>query len=152
MTDGQRAVAQVVLNRVRHPAFPNSICGVVFEGSTRATGCQFTFTCDGSMSYAAVPSLWHRARKVAEAALSGYVYKPVGYATHYHANYVMPYWAPTLTKSLVAGAHIFYRWPGGWGRPAAFTDRWSATEGDPARLRLAALNAPRPEPRSSWRM
>ncbi|MFL6748778.1 MAG: cell wall hydrolase [Sphingomicrobium sp.] len=143
-TDGQRAVAQVVLNRVRHPAFPNSVCGVVYEGSTRATGCQFTFTCDGSMAYAPVPSLWNRARKVAEAALAGYVYAPVGYATHYHANYVVPYWASSVTKTLVAGAHIFYRWPGGWGQPGAFTHRWSGVEGNPTALRLAALTAPRP--------
>ena len=54
-TDGQRAVAQVVLNRVRHPAFPASVCGVVYEGSTRATGCQFTFTCDGSLARAPMP-------------------------------------------------------------------------------------------------
>jgi spore germination cell wall hydrolase CwlJ-like protein len=143
-TDGQRGVAQVVLNRVRHPAFPNSVCGVVYEGSTRATGCQFTFTCDGSMAYQPIPALWNRARKVAEEALDGRVYAPVGYATHYHANYVVPYWASSLTKTAVEGAHIFYRWQGGWGRPAAFTDRWSKNEGNPAALRLAALNAPRP--------
>ena len=143
-TDGQRGVAQVVLNRLRHPAFPNSVCGVVYEGSTRDTGCQFTFTCDGSMAYAPVPSLWQRARKVAEEALDGRVYAPVGYATHYHANYVVPYWASSLTKTAVEGAHIFYRWQGGWGRPAAFADRWSGLEGDPKALRLAALNAPRP--------
>lgn len=143
-TDGQRAVAQVVLNRVSHPAFPNSVCGVVYEGSTRSTGCQFTFTCDGSMAHAPVPSLWNRARNVAETALSGSVYAPAGYATHYHANYVVPYWASSLTKTLVEGAHIFYRWPGGWGRPAAFSDRWTAQEGNPTALRLAALNAPRP--------
>jgi spore germination cell wall hydrolase CwlJ-like protein len=143
-TDGQRGVAQVVLNRVRHPAFPNSVCGVVFEGSTRATGCQFTFTCDGSMAYAPIPSLWNRARKVAEEALRGYVYAPVGHATHYHANYVVPYWASSLTKTAVEGAHIFYRWQGGWGRPAAFTDRWNGLESSPKALRLAALNAPRP--------
>ena len=142
-TDGQRAVAQVVLNRVRHPAFPNSVCGVVFEGSTRVTGCQFTFTCDGAIAHAPVPSLWNRARKVAEAALKGFVYAPVGYATHYHANYVVPYWASSLTKTLVEGAHIFYRWPGGWGRPAAFSDRWTSVEGDPRALRMAALSTPR---------
>ena len=141
---GQQAVAQVVLNRVRHPAFPASVCGVVYQGSTRQTGCQFTFTCDGSMAYAPVRSLWNRAYKVAEAALNGYVFAPVGYATHYHANYVVPYWASSLTKTNVQGAHIFYRWPGGWGRPAAFTDRWTAKEGSPAALRMAALNAPRP--------
>jgi len=134
-TDGQRAVAQVVINRVRHPAFPNSICGVVYEGSTRATGCQFTFTCDGSMAYAPVPSLWNRARKVAEAALGGYVYAPVGYATHYHADYVVPYWASSVTKTLVAGAHIFYRWPGGWGQPAAFNGRYIGEPRDPLSMR-----------------
>ncbi len=142
-TDGQRAVAQVVLNRVRHPAFPNSVCGVVYEGSTRNTGCQFTFTCDGSMAYAPMPALWNRARKVAEEALSGRVHAPVGYATHYHANYVVPYWASSLVKTDVEGAHIFYRWSGNWGRPASFTDRWSGLEGNPAALRMAALSAPR---------
>jgi len=145
-TDGQRAVAQVILNRVRHPAFPNSVCGVVFEGSTRNTGCQFTFTCDGSMAYAPMPALWNRARKVAEEALNGRVHAPVGYATHYHANYVVPYWASSLVKTDVEGAHIFYRWSGNWGRPASFTDRWSGLEGNPAALRMAALSAPRPKP------
>ena len=141
-TDGQRAVAQVVLNRVRHPAFPNSVCGVVYEGSTRSTGCQFTFTCDGSMARAPMPDLWNRARKVAEAALSGSVYAPAGHATHYHADYVVPYWASSLVKTAVEGAHIFYRWAGGWGQPAAFSDRWSGREGDPGALRLAALSTP----------
>ena len=141
-TDGQRGVAQVVINRVRHPAFPNSVCGVVYEGSTRPTGCQFTFTCDGSMTHAPIPSLWNRARKVAAEALKGAVYAPVGLATHYHANYVVPYWASSLVKTSVQGAHIFYRWPGGWGRPAAFNDRWTGSEGNPAALRLAALKAP----------
>jgi spore germination cell wall hydrolase CwlJ-like protein len=142
-TDGQRAVAQVVLNRVRHPAFPNSVCSVVYEGSTRNTGCQFTFTCDGSLAYAPMPALWNRARKVAEAALNGHVHAPVGYATHYHADYVVPYWASSLVKADVEGAHIFYRWAGGWGQPASFTDRWSGIEGNPAALRMAALSAPR---------
>ena len=141
-TEGQRAVAQVVLNRVRHPAFPNSVCGVVYEGSTRPTGCQFTFTCDGSMARAPMPDLWNRARKVADEALKGAVFAPVGLATHYHANYVVPYWASSLVKTSIEGAHIFYRWPGGWGRPAAFNDRWTGTEGSPAALRLAALNTP----------
>jgi len=141
-TDGQRAVAQVVLNRVRHPAFPNSVCGVVYEGSTRPSGCQFTFTCDGSMTRAPVPALWNRASKIADEMLAGGVYAAVGYATHYHANYVVPYWASTLTKTNVEGAHLFYRWPGGWGRPAAFSDHWSGQEGNPAALRMTALNAP----------
>ena len=106
---GARAVAQVVLNRVRHPAFPASICGVVYEGSTRPTGCQFTFTCDGSLNRQPDLDGWNRAMRIAEAALAGSVYAPVGWATHYHADYVVPYWASTLSKNAVVGAHIFYR-------------------------------------------
>ena len=139
--DGQRAVAQVVLNRTRHPAFPASICGVVYEGSTRATGCQFTFTCDGSLYRAADAAGWRRAYKIAEAAISGSVYAPVGNATHYHANYVVPYWSSTLAKNAVVGAHIFYRWAGGWGQPAAFTQRYAGREADARALRSAALAA-----------
>ena len=139
--DGQRAVAQVVLNRVRHPAFPASVCAVVYEGSTRATGCQFTFTCDGSLARRPDLAGWQRARKIAQAALAGQVYKPVGHATHYHANYVVPYWAPTLAKNAVVGAHIFYRWAGGWGRPYAFNQRYSAREPSVEALRSAALIA-----------
>ncbi|MBV9930735.1 MAG: cell wall hydrolase [Alphaproteobacteria bacterium] len=118
--DGQRAVAQVVLNRVRHPAYPKTVCGVVFQGSDRTTGCQFTFTCDGAMMRAPVPVLWTRARIVAEEAIAGKVYAPVGWSTHYHANYVVPYWSGTLAKAANVGRHIFYRWAGGWGRPPAF--------------------------------
>ncbi|MBA3667834.1 MAG: cell wall hydrolase [Sphingomonas sp.] len=140
--DGQRAVAQVILNRVRHPAFPSSVCGVVYDGSTRATGCQFTFTCDGSMARLPVPALWNRARSIASAMLSGAVYAPAGQATHYHANYVVPYWASSLVKTGIEGAHIFYRWAGNWGRPAAFGQRWSGREASPALLRTAALSAP----------
>lgn len=139
--DGQRAVAQVVLNRVRHPAFPASVCGVVYQGSTRATGCQFTFTCDGSLYRGAEAAGWRRAYRVAEAALAGYVYAPVGNSTHYHANYVVPYWASTLAKNAVVGSHIFYRWAGGWGQPSAFSQRYAGREADARALRSAALAA-----------
>jgi hypothetical protein len=125
---GQEAVAQVVLNRLRHPAYPKSICGVVYQGSGRATGCQFTFTCGGSLRYAPEPALWRRARLVAERALAGYVDKTVGSATHYHARYVAPYWAPTLVKMVQVGQHIFYRWTGPWGEPPAFTGRYAGGE------------------------
>ena len=140
-TDGQRAVAQVVLNRVRHAAFPATICGVVYEGSTRATGCQFTFTCDGSLYRGPDAVGWRRAYRVAEAALAGSVYAPVGNATHYHADYVVPYWASTLAKNAVVGAHIFYRWAGGWGQPTAFTKAYAGREPNAAALRSAALAA-----------
>jgi spore germination cell wall hydrolase CwlJ-like protein len=125
---GQAAVAQVVLNRMRHPAYPKSVCGVVYQGSARVTGCQFTFTCDGALAYAPEPGLWRRARAVAERALGGYVDRTVGSATHYHARYVAPYWAPTLVKMTQVGQHIFYRWTGPWGEPAAFTGRYAGNE------------------------
>lgn len=125
---GQEAVAQVVLNRLRHPAYPKSVCGVVYQGSARATGCQFTFTCDGSLRYKPMAALWSRAKVVAERALNGYVDKTVGSATHYHAQYVAPYWAPTLVKMTQVGQHIFYRWTGPWGEPPAFTGRYAGNE------------------------
>jgi hypothetical protein len=139
--DGQRAVAQVVLNRVRHPAFPSTICGVVYQGSTRATGAQFTFTNDGSLYRRPDSAGWARARKIAETALNGAVFGPVGMATHYHANYVVPYWASTLAKNAVIGAHLFYRWAGGWGKPAAFSQRYARQEPNAAALRTTALAA-----------
>ncbi len=124
--DGQRAVAQVVLNRVRHPAYPNSVCGVVYQGSERSTGCQFTFTCDGSTGAAIEPDAWDRARRIAAAALRGSVYRRVGLATHYHTTAIRPYWAPTLMPQASLGAHIFYR------RPGAFTQAPAEDEPDRA--------------------
>ena len=121
---GRRAVAQVVLNRMRHPAFPKSVCGVVYQGS-RSPVCQFSFVCDGSLYRAPAPGAWREAKAVAEAALVGFVESSVGAATHYHANYVAPRWAPMLTKITQLGAHIFYRWPGTWGQRAAFSGRLS---------------------------
>ena len=130
--EGRRAVAQVVLNRVRHPAFPNSVCGVVYDGSSRRTGCQFSFTCDGSLRRAPSPGAWAEAERIAREALQGKVASTVGTATHYHANYVAPYWAPRLTKLSQIGAHIFYRWPGAWGRSAAFSSLYAGAEAIPA--------------------
>jgi spore germination cell wall hydrolase CwlJ-like protein len=126
--DGQRAVAQVVLNRVRNPAFPASVCGVVYQGSTRSTGCQFTFTCDGSLLARREPEAWERAGLVARAALAGDVYAPVGLATYYHATSVSPWWAPSLTRVTQIGAHIFYRWPGAWGGLSAFRQSYAGVE------------------------
>lgn len=139
--EGQEAVAQVVLNRVRHPAFPSSVCGVVFQGSTLPTGCQFTFTCDGSLLRDPDRRGWAAAASIARDALSGTVYSPVGLSTHYHADYVLPYWATGLAKDAMVGAHIFYRWPGDWGQQNAFYQRHARREPDPNRLRAAALMA-----------
>jgi spore germination cell wall hydrolase CwlJ-like protein len=126
--DGQRAVAQVVLNRLRHPGFPSTICGVVYEGGDRTTGCQFSFVCDGSMQRIPVPSLWARSRQIAAQALSGKVFAEVGHATHYHADYVLPYWADSLDKSVQLGHHIFYRLRSIFGEPRAFSQRYGGTE------------------------
>ena len=115
---GKRAVAQVLLNRVRDPRFPKTVCGVVFEGSTLRTGCQFSFTCDGSLHRPPSPAGWLSAESVAEAALAGAVMKAVGHATHYHNVWVTPYWAPSLVKWGRLGSHIFYRWTGGGARAA----------------------------------
>jgi spore germination cell wall hydrolase CwlJ-like protein len=116
-TEGQKSVIQVVLNRVRHPSFPSTVCGVVFQGSHRSTGCQFTFTCDGSLERRA-PSAreWKLARRLGEEALEGAVDASVGQSTHYHADYVAPWWSGALQRVSQIGAHIFYRWPGGQGR------------------------------------
>jgi hypothetical protein len=117
---GQRAVAQVVLNRVAHPAFPKTVCGVVYQGSERA-GCQFSFACDGSLGRAPVAAYWTRARRVAEAALAGYVFAPIGLATHYHTSAVHPAWSDTMSLAATIGAHRFYRWSGSAGQPRAFS-------------------------------
>lgn len=135
---GQRAVAQTVLNRVRHPGYPKSICGVVYEGAARGTGCQFSFTCDGSLQRTISPTVWDNAQIIAKRALAGFVMKDVGTATHYHANYVYPYWAPTLVKLKTVGAHVFYRWTGPSGQVAAFRGRYSAHEDVSAEIMMGA--------------
>jgi len=124
---GQRAVAQVVLNRVAHPAWPNTVCGVVYQGSERPS-CQFSFACDGSLARRPMAVFWERARRVAADALAGQVYAPVGLATHYHTNAVHPYWADSLAFIGTIGAHRFYRWSGTAGRPAAFFSVYSGGE------------------------
>ena len=126
--DGGRAVAQIVLNRMRHPGYPASVCGVVYQGADRPSGCQFTFTCDGSLLRAPVPTLWARSRKIAEEALGGHVFAPVGHATHYHADYVLPYWADSLDKSIQIGRHIFYRLRSSLGASNAFSQRYAGAE------------------------
>jgi len=132
---GEKAVAQVVLNRVRHPAFPKSVCGVVFEGSERSTGCQFTFTCDGALARKPSEAGWSRAQQIAAAALAGAVYKPVGQSTHYHTDWVVPYWQSSLDKVAAVHTHLFFRWSGWWGTPPAFNRRASGVE--PVERKLA---------------
>jgi len=125
--DGEAAVAQVVLNRLRNPLFPKTICGVVFQGSERPTGCQFTFTCDGSLARLPSPAGWKEATEIAEQALNGHVQKDVGEATHYHTIWVVPYWQTSVQKVVQLGAHVFFRWDWALG-PQAFSGRYAGSE------------------------
>lgn len=138
-TEGERAVAQVVLNRLRHPAFPKTVCGVIFEGEERSTGCQFSFSCDHALTrWTPTADAWRRARAVATSALNGSVYRPVGYSTHYHTDWVVPYWQASLDKVVAVHSHLFFRWTGWWGTPPAFNRAVSSSE--PVIAQLAALS------------
>lgn len=136
---GERSVVQVVLNRLMHPAFPKTVCGVVFQGQDRATGCQFTFTCDGALVRRA-PSdkAWLRAQGIAELALGGRVDPSVGLATHYHTDWVVPNWSGSLDKIAQVGTHLFFRFRGFWGQRAATHRPPGASE--PEIAKLAALS------------
>ncbi|MDE2595866.1 MAG: cell wall hydrolase [Sphingomonadales bacterium] len=135
---GQRAVAQVVLNRARHPAFPANVCGVVFQGSERATGCQFTFTCDGAMQRSPSPEAWTRARARAGEMLNGAVAAEVGLATHYHTDWVHPVWSARMDKIAQVETHLFFRWHGNWGTAAVM--RGAAGGSEPVLAGMAALS------------
>jgi spore germination cell wall hydrolase CwlJ-like protein len=113
---GQAAVAQVILNRVRNPAYPNSICGVVYQNDNWLNRCQFSFACDGRKKRIESPANYKVAQDVAMAVTAGKIFIPeVGSSTHYYANYVHPGWARTMQKMTKIGLHIFYRtYGGGW--------------------------------------
>ena len=111
-TDGMRAVAQVILNRVRHPAFPKTICGVVYQGANRGISCQFSFVCNGAMGRPVEAWGWRRAKDIAAAALEGYVMKTVGTATHFHTTNVSPMWANSMVRITAVGSHVFYQFRG----------------------------------------
>lgn len=138
-TDGKRAVAQVVLNRVLHPAFPGTVCDVVYQGSERWTGCQFSFTCDGSMARVPARREWSESAGVAAQALAGAVFAPVGLATHYHTWRVWPRWGKTLVSTTTVGAHIFHRLRGYWGTAVAFRAGYSGGEPLPGPHRRVGL-------------
>ncbi|HEX7872424.1 MAG TPA: cell wall hydrolase [Sphingobium sp.] len=127
--EGQRGVAQVILNRLASGQWPSSICAVVYQGGDRADrGCQFTFSCDGSMARIPAAAAWSRARRVASRALSGDIFAPAGLATFYHTLAVRPPWAERVRPVAVIGAHIFYRLPGAAGAPATYRMRYSGRE------------------------
>jgi spore germination cell wall hydrolase CwlJ-like protein len=108
--DGQVAVAQVVLNRVRHENYPDSVCGVVYQNAHRFLACQFTFACEGKSLRITEPQPWRVARRIAEAVVEGTLFlDEVGASTHYHADYVRPTWARRLKRMDVIGRHTFYQ-------------------------------------------
>jgi len=139
---GELSVAQVVLNRVRHPAYPKTICETVYQGSNLPTGCQFTFTCDGRLAHPPSPAGWKQAEAVANAALSGTVEPRVGMSTHYHTRSVVPYWASSLDKLAVVGNHIFYTFAGPAGNRRAFSGSMLA---DAATLGNSPVQASEPK-------
>jgi len=126
--DGQRAVAQVVLNRVRDRAFPDSVCKVVYQHPVNRPGCQFSFVCDGSMTRPIESGAWSAAGAVARAALAGSVYAPIGSATYYHTTAVLPWWAGSLQRIGLVGSHIFYRWGSALSRALSFRQAYSGDE------------------------
>jgi spore germination cell wall hydrolase CwlJ-like protein len=107
---GQMAVAKVILNRVKDPNYPKSICGVVYQGSQRRNSCQFSFACDGMPDDVKSPAAWAQSKRVAQKAISGNLNmgKAMGQATNYHADYVRPRWAKSMRKLVKIGNHIFY--------------------------------------------
>jgi spore germination cell wall hydrolase CwlJ-like protein len=123
---GMRAVAQVILNRVRHPAYPKTICGVVYQGamqSGQGSGCQFSFTCNGTMRNRLEVFAWKRAKTIATDALGGYVMKAVGTSTHFHTTYVNPGWAGHMDRIATIGDHVFYQYRGASARMQLAADK-----------------------------
>lgn len=107
---GQVAVGQVVMNRVAHKVYPNTICGVVYQNQQMRNACQFSFACDGQTKKVTEPKAWAQAQEIAKGVVNGSLYlAEVGAATHYHANYVYPDWAPRLKRLAKIGNHIFYQ-------------------------------------------
>ena len=139
---GQAAVAQVVLNRVRNPAYPKTVCGVVFQGAAHGEGCQFSFACDGSMRRGREYAAWSRAQEIASRALSGGVMAAVGNATHFHTTSVDPSWGPNLLRVAQVGLHVFYRLGHGVSPVRYAADRAEAEAAPELRLASAILEAP----------
>ncbi len=112
---GQVAVAQVVMNRIGHRLYPDTICGVVFQNQHRRNACQFSFACDGIPERVTDRAAWAQAEEIAKGVAQGSLIIPeVGKATHYHATYVYPHWAPKMRKIVKIGLHVFYEFKPGW--------------------------------------
>jgi hypothetical protein len=117
---GQAAVAQVVLNRVRHPAFPKTVCGVVYQGVHTGNGCQFSFACNGAVDRPHEAAAWRRSQEVAMHALAGGVMTAVGDATNFHALSAGSGVGRGMVRVAQIGLQVFYRFSGYAGSPARF--------------------------------
>jgi spore germination cell wall hydrolase CwlJ-like protein len=134
---GQKAVAQVVMNRVFSGFYPDNVCGVVYQNAHRRLACQFTFACDGIPDRVREPEMWTQAKRIARDTLDGKIWLPeIGKATHYHANYVHPWWVRTMRKHKKIGVHIFYR-PRKWG-DGSDEPKWGDTPAVTAGVEKAA--------------
>jgi spore germination cell wall hydrolase CwlJ-like protein len=147
---GQQAVATVIMNRVRNPRFPKTVCGVVYQGAAHHNGCQFSFACDGQAERVVERSAWDRARIVAARVLAGAVLRDVGSATHFHVVGVDPGWGLQMRRVSQVGLHVFYRFnphaaPAGPGndRSVVFTSAPAPAAAPPLRL-AEAMMAPIP--------
>jgi spore germination cell wall hydrolase CwlJ-like protein len=108
---GQFAVAEVIMNRVDHADFPDTVCGVIHQGTGQRYACQFTYTCDGHKEVIAEPAAWRRVGKVARAMLAGAPRDLTQGATHYHTKQVNPRWARVYPRVATIGFHHFYKRP-----------------------------------------
>jgi hypothetical protein len=115
---GQEAVAQVIMNRVFSPHYPDSVCGVVYQNAQHHNACQFSFACDRKPDVVRDEQAWALAQSIATQALDGDIWdSEIGHATHYHATFVNPWWVGTMNRLASHGVHIFYR-PTRWGSGA----------------------------------
>jgi hypothetical protein len=142
---GQKAVAQVVMNRVFSGRYPRDVCGVVYQNSARYLACQFTFACTGKrLNRAAEPRMWQRAKRIAREMLDGKIWvTEVSHATHYHAFWVRPVWVREMAKLYRYGVHTFYR-PRAWGDGSdapVFVDLTASTKSAVASASKSAITA-----------
>ena len=134
---GQFAVAEVILNRVSSPRYPDTVCGVVQDGQSRRGGCQFSYACDGRPEVVTEPLAWERAGKVAQLVLAGNTTRLTDGATHFHTVRVRPNWSQVYPRTAQIGTHVFYRQP---GAAPGFGARLTETVPKAAR-RIARLRA-----------
>jgi hypothetical protein len=140
---GQAAVATVVMNRVKNPHFPKTVCGVVYQGASHHNGCQFSFACDGAANRVVEWGAWAQARRVAARVLSGAALRDVGSATHYHTTAVDPEWGSRMLRVAQVGLHVFYRFNPHAPPPPELDDesdppQFASREAPGQTLRLAA--------------